>query len=62
MFLISHGGVIQIMGELRKNLWGRHFMLWGLWETVKSVGELEESWGAKKSMGESSHGGCYRGV
>ena len=37
-------------------------MLWGMWEKVKTVGELEKSWGAQKLHGESFRGGCYRGV
>ena len=50
------------MGELRQNLWGRHLMLWGMWEKVKTVGELGKSWGSSKIHGEPFHGGCYRGV
>ena len=62
MFLKSHRGVIQIMRELRKSLWGRHVMLWGMWEKVKTVGSLKNLEGAKKFMGKSFRGGCYRGV
>ena len=36
MFLKSHGGVIQIMWELKINLWGMR-------EKVKTVGEFEKS-------------------
>ena len=40
---------LKVMGELRKNLWGRHLMLWGMWEKVKTVGELEKSWGSSRN-------------
>ena len=49
MFLKGQGGA-------KKKFVGRHLMLWGMWEKVKTVGELQ------KSMGESFRGGCYRGV
>ena len=63
MFSKSHGGLIQIVGELRKNLWGRHLMLWGIWEKVKTVGELKKSWGAQKIHGGAiSWGLLQRGV
>ena len=42
------GAAIKFVGEA--------LMLWGMWEKVKTVGEL------KKSMGESFRGGCYGGV
>ena len=51
------------MGELRKNLWGRHLMLWGMWENVKTVGELEKLWGAPEIHGGViSWGLLQRGV
>ena len=28
---------------------GGHLMLWGMWEKVKTVGELEKSWGSSRN-------------
>ena len=35
----SHGGA-------KIKFVGRHLMLWGMWEKVKTVGELGKSWGS----------------
>ena len=38
-------------------------MLWGMWEKVKTVGELAKTWGSKKSMrGVILRGLLQRGI
>ena len=38
-------------------------MLWGMWEKVKTVGELEKSWGSSRNpWGVISWGLLQRGV
>ena len=55
MFLKGHGGA-------KKKFVGEAFNVVRMWEKVKTVGELEKSWGAPEIHGESFRGGCYRGM
>ena len=48
-------------GGAKKSLWGRHFMLWGMWEKVKTVGSLKNSGELKNPWGSHFVGAVTEG-